>query len=155
MSEAVRPQRRSRRIAMSAEERASFLAQERTCRVASVGADGPHATPLWFVWDEPYLWLYSIIRSQRWADLMRDPRIGVVVDAGVAYTELRGIEISGTVDVVGEVPRTGEQNVALEAVEAAFVAKYHDGTAALQHDRRHAWLRVTPDKIVSWDFRKM
>ena len=29
-----------------------FLSEQRTCRVATVGADGaPHATPLWFVWD--------------------------------------------------------------------------------------------------------
>ena len=23
------------------------------------------------------------------------------------------------------------------------------------HDGRHAWLRITPLKIVSWDFRKL
>jgi hypothetical protein len=23
------------------------------------------------------------------------------------------------------------------------------------HDGRHAWLRITPGKIVSWDFRKL
>jgi len=23
------------------------------------------------------------------------------------------------------------------------------------HDGRHAWLRITPAKIVSWDFRKL
>jgi hypothetical protein len=23
------------------------------------------------------------------------------------------------------------------------------------HDGRHAWLRVVPSKIVSWDFRKL
>jgi len=25
----------------------------------------------------------------------------------------------------------------------------------VHHDGRHAWLRITPDKIVSWDFRKL
>ena len=23
------------------------------------------------------------------------------------------------------------------------------------HDERHAWLRLTPERIVSWDFRKL
>jgi hypothetical protein len=25
----------------------------------------------------------------------------------------------------------------------------------LTHDGRHAWLRITPEKITSWDFRKI
>ena len=25
----------------------------------------------------------------------------------------------------------------------------------MYHDGRHAWLRIVPDKIVSWDFRKL
>ncbi len=103
----LRPQRRGRKIAMTDEERDAFLAGERTCRVATIGADGPHATPLWFGWDGTYLWLYSIVKSQRWTDLQRDPRIGVTVDTGVEYLELRGVEITGTVEVVGEAPRTG------------------------------------------------
>ena len=30
----------------------AFLGGQRTCRVATAGADGaPHVSPLWFVWD--------------------------------------------------------------------------------------------------------
>jgi hypothetical protein len=35
-----------------------------------------------------------------------------------------------------------------------MAVKYHDG-ADFPHDGRHAWLRVTPRKITSWDFRKL
>jgi hypothetical protein len=150
----LKAQKRGRRIAMTPEELDEFLAGERTCRVATIGPDGPHATPLWFGWDGTHFWLYSIVRSQRWADLMRDPRIGITVDAGVDYNELRGVEITGTVEVVGEIPRTGEPSDALAAVEAQFAGKYMGG-AEMFHDGRHGWLRVTPAKIASWDFRKL
>src|SRR5690348_6155707 len=103
----LRPQKRGRKIAMSTEERDAFLAAQRVCRVATIGSDGPHATPLWFGWDGTDFWLYSITRAKRWADLQRDPRISAVVDDGVDYLELRGVEIIGTVEIVGEVPRTG------------------------------------------------
>ena len=139
---------------MTPEELAQFLAAERTCRVATIGKDGPHATPLWFGWDGEYLWLYSIVKSQRWTDLQRDPRIGVVVDSGVEYLELRGVEIIGTVEVVGEVPRTGEPNDALAGIEPVFARKYM-GSDEMFHDGRHAWLRVKPSKIATWDFRKL
>lgn len=153
MTDDLPRQKRGRRIAMSPGERDEFLAGQRTCRVATVGADGPHATPLWFCWHDGRLWLYSITRSRRWADLRRDPRVGVVVDAGQDYLDLRGVEITGTAEVVGEVPRTGDPLDLLAPVEAQFARKYFDGPEMV-HDGRHAWLRVTPRQIVSWDFRK-
>ena len=61
-------QRRGRRIMMTPAELDSFLAEQRTCRVATVSADGrPHVSALWFVWDGSSLWLYSLTRSRRWA----------------------------------------------------------------------------------------
>jgi len=154
VTEELRPQRRGRRIAMTDAERDDFLSAERTCRVATLGPDGPHATPLWFLWLDGMVWLYSITRSQRWADLERDPRIGIVIDAGHEYLELRGVEITGRVEVVGEVPRTGEPHDQLPAIETTFAKKYF-ATDELFHDQRHAWLRVVPAKITSWDFRKL
>jgi pyridoxamine 5'-phosphate oxidase-like protein len=106
---------------MSPGEVDAFLAGERTCRVATIGPDGPHATPLWFGWDSTYLWLYSIVKSQRWADLQRDPRIGVTVDSGI--------------------------DKYMSAPDVPNEEMFHDG--------RHGWLRVTPTKITSWDFRKL
>jgi hypothetical protein len=150
----LKPQKRGRKIAMSAGEIDSFLASERTCRVATVGPDGPHTTALWFGWDGACLWLYSIIRSQRWADLQKDPRISVLVDAGHHYLELHGVEISGTIEVVGEVPRTSEPDNELAPVELQFARKYFGG-GKMPYDDRHPWLRVTPNKITSWDFRKL
>jgi hypothetical protein len=150
-----RTQRRGRAIAMTAAETDEFLAAERTCRVATAGWDGrPHVAPLWFVWDGNSLWLSSVVRSQRWTDLMRDPRVAVVVDAGVKYTELRGVELSGAVVPIGDVPRTATQDPLLAEPERLFADKYTGGVAA-EPDGRHGWLRLTPDKLVSWDFRKL
>ena len=139
---------------MTPEELEQFLADERVCRVATIGTDGPHATPLWFGWLDGYLWLYSIVRSQRWTDLQNDPRIGVTIDTGVDYFELRGVEITGSVEIVGEVPRLGEPNDELAGIEKLFARKYMGGEEVF-HDERHAWLRVKPTKIASWDFRKL
>jgi hypothetical protein len=150
----MKEQQRGRRAAMTDEERDTFLAETRTCRVASVGADGaPHVTPLWFAWDGTSLWLTSIVKSQRWTDIGRDNRVSVIVDGGVEFTELHGVELRGTAEVVGEVPRTVEPAAGLETPERIFADKYAGGQ--MHHDGRHAWLKVTPEKIVSWDFRKV
>jgi hypothetical protein len=85
--------------------------------------------------------------------------------------------------MVGPVPRTGGEDQPapeLAEPERLMAAKYFDpahqaagadGTnraagggpahqaadtaPGMVHDGRHAWLRITPDKIVSWDFRKL
>ncbi|WP_448627587.1 pyridoxamine 5'-phosphate oxidase family protein [Geodermatophilus sp. URMC 64] len=147
-------QRRGRRIAMTPDELDAFLRAEHTCRVATAGADGqPHVVPLWFVWDGASLWLHSLVRSRRWADLVRDPRIAVVVDAGTEYWELRGVELTGRAEVVGDVPRGADPAPELAEPERLFARKY-TGSDEFVSDGRHGWLRVRPEKIVSWDFRK-
>ncbi|WP_055569559.1 pyridoxamine 5'-phosphate oxidase family protein [Streptomyces atriruber] len=148
-------QRRGRRIMMTPDELDAFLTAERTCRVATVSPDGaPHVSTLWFAWDGTSLWLYSVTRSKRWADLRKDPRVAVVVDAGEEYGELRGVELSGTVEFVGEVPRTGDPCPELDAPERLFARKVF-GLDAMPHDGRHGWMRLTPDAVASWDFRKL
>lgn len=152
---APRGQRRGRRIAMSPAEVDAFLAAERTCRVATVGPDGrPHVSPLWFVWDGGALWLHSVVRSRRWADLARDPRVAVVVDTGEQYGELRGVELSGRAEPVGDVPRGTGPDPELAGPERLFALKYA-GVPEFVSDGRHGWLRVVPDAVVSWDFRKI
>ncbi|MBW3708748.1 pyridoxamine 5'-phosphate oxidase family protein [Streptomyces griseus] len=148
-------QRRGRRIMMTPGERDAYLRERRTCPVATLGPDGaPHIGALWFVWDGDSLWLYSITRSLRWSQLRKDARIAVVVDDGEGYEELRGVELTGRAEFVGEAPRTGEPCPELGEPERLFPAKYF-GMTAMPHDGRHAWLRLTPETITSWDFRKL
>jgi PPOX class probable F420-dependent enzyme len=152
----MQQQRRGRVIAMNGEELASFLAEQHTCRLATTGPDGPHVAPVWFVWDGQALWVYSLTRSQRWANVTRDPRVAVVVDDGHHYHELRGAELEGQAAVVGPVPRTAEDPPTPELAEPELLmaAKYFNA-APMTHDARHAWLRITPRKLVTWDFRKL
>jgi len=149
-------QRRGTAIAMTEDERDTFLRSRPVCRVATVGRDGrPHASALWFIWDGSGVWLNSLTRSRRWADLDGDPRLSVIVDdGGLDFLHLRGVELQGRAEVVGEVPRKGEPHDELAVPERLFADKYAGG-GTLRHDGRHAWLRLHPEKIASWDFAKL
>jgi hypothetical protein len=157
-TEVIETQRRGRRIALSGDEVDALLTTQYVCRVATLtGTGAPHVSPLWFVWDGDALWLYSIVRSQRWADLLRDPRAAVVVDAGGDFGELHGVELRGEFEPVGPAPRIGTEDVPeLATPERLFAAKYAgkpDGS--MYYDGRHAWLRLVPTKVASWDHRKL
>jgi hypothetical protein len=149
----VKEQRRGRGLAMSEAERTAFLLTQRTCRIATLCHGSPHLSAVWFVWHADELWVNSVVHSQRWTDIGRDPSVSVIVDDGHDFGELRGVELVGRAEVIGEVPRTGGAHPLLVEPEHLFAEKYADGT--FRYDGRHAWFRVVPDKIVSWDLGKM
>ena len=68
------------------------------------------------------------------------------------YFELRGVELIGRVEILGDVPRV-DPDPAVAEPERLWADKYTGGTFVA--DGNHAWLRLVPDKIVSWDFRKI
>ncbi|WP_033321560.1 pyridoxamine 5'-phosphate oxidase family protein [Streptomyces yerevanensis] len=148
-------QRRGAAIAMTRPELDAFLQAGPVCRLGTIGPGGqPHVSALWFVWDGTHIWLNSLLHSQRWTDLGRDPRASAIVDdGGLDFTRLRGVELRGRVEVVGETPRRGEPNDELRTPERLFADKY--AGSVFRHDGRHAWLRLTPEKVTSWDFSKL
>jgi nitroimidazol reductase NimA-like FMN-containing flavoprotein (pyridoxamine 5'-phosphate oxidase superfamily) len=158
LPELISTQRRGRRIALTPDEIDGLLTRQRVCRVATLTSSGaPHVSPLWFVWDGASVWLYSVVRSQRWTDLLRDGRAAVVVDAGDEFGELHGVELRGQFEPVGPAPRDGQEDQPeLATPERLFAAKYGGGPGGgMYHDSRHGWLRLTPVKVASWDHRKM
>ena len=100
-------------IRMNDEEIHAFLEEQRILQVATIGKDGwPHLIAMWYVLinDQVVFWTYA--KSQKAVNLRRDPRITCLVESGVRYDELRGVQIKGraiinddreTVQRIGEV----------------------------------------------------
>jgi hypothetical protein len=102
---------------------------------------------MWYVWLDGALWVNSLIRSRRAHDVAAGSRVAVCVDAGHDYAELRGAVLEGSF-----VP--GEADLALPRARAAFADKYWGGNE-MPPTRSHEWLKLVPDRVVSWDFRKI
>ncbi len=132
-------------LRMTPEELENFLRAQRTCRVATVSPDGePHVAPLWFVWHEGVMYFNSLKRSRRTKDVERGSRVAVCVDAGESYGELRGAVLYGRFQDAGDVPH----------IRKLFGEKYWGGME-IPAVRSHAWIALRPERIVSWDFKKI
>ncbi|WP_432841571.1 pyridoxamine 5'-phosphate oxidase family protein [Dactylosporangium sp. CA-092794] len=148
-------QRRRRSIAMDEAELDAFLHACLTCRLATYGGSGfPHVSPVWFVWHDNAVWISSLVRSQRWVDIAASPRVSAVFDTGERYGQLRGVRIDGIATPVGDIPRTAREDPRVAEPERLLTHKYTE-RGDPKPDGRHAWLRIDPVKISSWDHSKI
>jgi len=135
-------------VSMTDGELASFLASAWTARVATLAPDGwPHVVPLWFVWQQGALIVNTTRGNRTVRNLEADPRAAVTIDDGERYDELRGAVLRGR---LAEVPDDDG------TVTAAFGDKYFGGNQPhFASWRNRLFLRMEPERISSWDFRKI
>ena len=151
----VREQRRGRAIAMTADEVDGYLREARTCRVGTIGADGsPHVSALWFVWDGAALWLNSLVKSQRWVNVVRSPRVERArgwrrrVHGAARRRDHGGCRGRGR----GPAHRCARCRAGPARAPVRREVRRRSVRGQTGATR---WLRVVPDKVVSWDFRKI
>jgi PPOX class probable F420-dependent enzyme len=149
-------------IDMTPEETAEFLAEGHTLQVATIGPDGrPHLAPMWYVVEDGRVVFRSFSKSQKIVNLRRDPRLTVLVERGLGYTELQGVMIRGTARLIDDpayvlriygrlaakYAMVGDRPVDLgpDELEAAFGRFAPKNTAVV----------VEPDRVITWDHTKL
>lgn len=137
-------------LSLSDQELERYLATQRTVRFATVGEDGtPHVIPLWFVWVDRTVFLNSTLGNTGVENAFRSGIAAATADDGETYDELRGVLLTGRVERADEDPRIPD-------AERAWSQKYLGGNPVLFGMwRNRVWMRLVPDRIASWDFRKI
>jgi len=137
-------------LSLTPEELDRFLEQQRTVRVATVDARGkPHVVPLWFVWIDGTLFVNTTRGNLSVRNLEANRAAAATVDDGETYDDLRGVVLRGRVEEADQDPRLPE-------VVEAFSRKYFGGNPPpFTSWRKRVFLKLQPERISSWDFRKM
>jgi hypothetical protein len=95
-------------------------------------------------------------KSQKIRNLRRDPRVSMLVEDGATYFELRGAVLYGKAELIDD---TDEVALILGAVAAREGAATDESDEAIAGRRKMAakrtGIRVRPERIVSWDHRKL
>lgn len=155
---------RRSQIVMTEEEIAAYLKDARTIVLNSIGRDGvPHPAPMWFAIEEDdeddrSIVMTTFTKSQKIRNLQRDPRVSLLVEDGETYTELRGVvfygraELTEDIDAVGQILQAISRHGGGGAADA--VSETERAGLRAQVAKRTA-IRVRPQKIVSWDHRKL
>jgi PPOX class probable F420-dependent enzyme len=145
-------------IALSEAEQLELLGAERVVVVATFGPRGwPHLMPLWYVPREGRIWIWTYAKSQKVRNLERDPRATLLVETGVEYSDLRGVQIEAEATIHREF------NTVLEFAKELTV-RYAEGIDSVEGDAAAALeaqapkrvaVSFEPVRVASWDHRKL
>ncbi len=137
-----------------------LLTENLKVQVASIGADGvPHLSTLFYIVRDGKIVFWTYGRSQKIKNLERDPRVSALVEDGVDYFELRGVSITGRAEIVRDYDAIysigAEVATRMVAVES-FEALGDLGRQTVEKQaRKRVGVIVHPEKVASWDHRKM
>jgi PPOX class probable F420-dependent enzyme len=120
-----------------------FLAEPRTVIVAGVKSDGrPHLSPNWFFWDGQRFFISTTRDRVKYKIFSRDPRVELIVDDATGHRYAR---VSGTVEILEDIPGNLPINRAIREKHGMTVAADEEFAASLAADNR-VLLAVTPVK---------
>jgi PPOX class probable F420-dependent enzyme len=146
-----------RAVTMTEAEVRDFLARNMKVQVASLGRDGaPHLTTLFYVMLDGRICFWTYATSQKVRNLERDPRVSALVETGTDYSELAGVSVQGTAEVVRDpegIRRIGTAVVEVMSGGADLGDLGRD--IVEQQVTKRVGIIITPHKVASWDHAKM
>jgi PPOX class probable F420-dependent enzyme len=151
------PSRRDQ-IKLSEDEIRDLLESERIVIVSSMGPRGwPHVMPLWYVPRDGEIWIWTYAKSQKVKNLERDPRATLLIETGVEYQHLRGIQIEAEAELIRDPDQIVEY-------AKEMTIRYSEGIDSVEGDAaaglraqapKRVAIRFHPRRVASWDHRKL
>ena len=145
-------------ITLTPAEQQALLEEERIVIATTNGPRGwPHSMPLWYTVRDGDIWAWTFAKSQKVRNLERDPRCTLLVEAGVEYGELRGVQIEAEAELVRDLDKVYEFGVELAIRYAEGIDSIEGDAAAglrAQAPKRVA-IHFRPVRLATWDHRKL
>jgi len=156
------------RIALTDAEVADFLAAGRTLVLVTAGPEGlPDPVPMWYVYarlpgsvgsaDAGEVRMRTYRRSQKAVNLRREPRVACLVEDGERYAELRGVQLTGRVELIEDPDWIADVWTGLMVKYEGLAEADRPAARAALRERagKQVGLRLVVDRVVSWDHRKL
>ena len=146
-------------ITMEDAEVDAFLRSNKTMILVSNGHNGhPHPMPMWFgIEDGGTIVMTTFRKSQKVNNIRNDPRVTLLVEAGLEYNELKSVMIYANAEVIDDLTET--TNVMLGLAKGRGEVSDAQMEAARANMEKTASkrvvLRMTPTTVVSWDHSKL
>ncbi|GAA2643603.1 pyridoxamine 5'-phosphate oxidase family protein [Paractinoplanes durhamensis] len=151
-------------VSMPPSEIEKLLANSSKLQLATINQDGtPHLVSMFYAMRKGRIVFWTYRASQKARNLSRDPRLTCLIEDGNDYFELRGVQVTGRVTPIEDLPGVTEIGSLVAARMPSPVAADlppEELTTALNAYVAHAAPKrvayvVTPTRITSWDHRRL
>jgi len=141
---------------MSETEIDDFISGQKSLQVATISRDGtPHLSTLWFDIVDGNIVFETFTKSQKIKNLERDNRISCLLEDGLEYEKLRGVQINGIAELYTE---SDDVHTLARGVMARnnpdIPEEMLDDIAKAMSAKRTAVV-VKATKVISWDHGKL
>lgn len=138
------------------EDLPALYAECKSLQLATLDKAGaPHLTTVWYAVHEGAFLFETYGKSQKVVNMRRDPRVALLLEAGTEYAELRGVSMQGRAEIVDD----AAENLRLMTVlvDHHFPGQAPEALAqmAARMAEKRLVVSVRPDKVISWDHRKL
>ena len=142
-------------ITMSDDEVAALLRDSRVMTIASNGPSGhPHLVAMWYGLVDGKPCLETKAKSQKVANLRRDPRVSCLIEDGDTYEELRGVALEGTAEVLDDPEYLFRVGISVfDRYITPYTEEFRPAVEAMLNKR--VAVRINIDRVRSWDHRKL
>lgn len=141
-------------IRLTEDEAWAEIASAHTGILTTLRRDGlPIALPVWFVAEDRTIAMMTPAGTKKIARVRHDPRASFLVESGERWAELRGVHLTGWVEVVTDDTAKHRIDAAIDGKYAAFRPALAGLPAATQaYYASTVYLRFVPEgKILTWD----
>ncbi|HXC27624.1 MAG TPA: pyridoxamine 5'-phosphate oxidase family protein [Stellaceae bacterium] len=144
-------QPRRRQINLSPEEQSAFIRATRKASLATVDKDGfPHLVAMTVGVHDGVYYMTSYAKAQKVLNIRRNPKVALMVEAGGSYAELKGVMVRGTCEIIEGADAVRDAWAIIAGVDNQPRRRETNDSAP-----KRVVLKVTPEKIYSWDHTKL
>ena len=138
-------------IRLTPDEEAAFLRDNRKAALATLDQHGfPHVVAMNFVVRDGAYYMTSYGKAQKVLNIRRNPKVGVMVETGGAYAELKGVMVRGHCELIEE------PDAVAEVLSWLGVGRSTERPAgAVRSAPKRVALKITPTKTTTWDHSKL
>ena len=118
--------------------------------LTTIGRDGyPHSVPIGYFRQGDEIYMGGRLNTQRAKNIQRNPKVSLQIESGTTMADIKGVLIQGDAELVTEpdavLPLLREASRRRGMPEDQLPTEARPGVA---------YVRVTPRKVISWDYGK-
>jgi len=125
-----------------------LLKEERVARLATHSEQGRiHLVPVCYAYDGKHIFVGTSLDSKKVRNVRKNSNVAFVVDYYVEdWSKLKGVMIQGKAEVI-------ESGKEFEEAKKILYEKYpqYESSAPIE-EGESAIVKITPEKVVSWDY---